>query len=147
MAELLKHQAVLGLMKARALDVLILTEKRTISYYSFQSEGYSFIVNGNNKDKFAGVTAVVSPQARPFLHQVTQHTNRLIELEFSCKSGNIHIIGVYSPHNKSEDEIKKAPFWDRLQEVVEKIPLPEPVYIIGDFNVRLQGRTLKRAIL
>ena len=141
MAELLKHQAVLGLMKARALDVLILTETRAISYYSFQSEGYTFIVNGNNKDKFAGVTAVVSPQARPFLHQVTQHTNRIIELEFSCKSGNIHIIGVYSPHDKSEDEIKKAPFWDRLQEVVEKIPLPEPVYIIGDFNVRLQGRT------
>ena len=71
MAELLKHQAVLGLMKARALDVLILTETRAISYYSFQSEGYSFIVNGNNKDKFAG-------SQRSFPHRPDHSSTRLL---------------------------------------------------------------------
>ena len=31
-------------------------------------------------------------------------------------------------------------FWQQLQEIVSSIPLPESVYIVGDFNVRLQGR-------
>ena len=49
-------------------------------------------------------------------------------------------MGVYIPHDKSEVEVRKLPFWDKLLEVISRIPGPEPFYVLGDFNVRLQGR-------
>ena len=58
----------------------------------------------------------------------------------ACKSGDCHLIGVYAPHDKLDFETVKEPFWLLLQEVLDQIPQPEPVYVLGDFNVRLQGR-------
>ena len=58
----------------------------------------------------------------------------------ASSSGDSHFIGVYAPHDKLDFETVKAPFWLLLQDVLDKIPQPEPVYILGDWNVRLQGR-------
>ena len=44
------------------------------------------------------------------------------------------------PFHKLDFETVKDPFWLLLQSVLDKIPQPEPVYVLGDFNVRLQGR-------
>ena len=62
MTEVLKHQSVLDLIQAARLDILILTETHAGTYHSFHSEGHLFVVNGNNRDKWAGVTAVISPK-------------------------------------------------------------------------------------
>ena len=140
MAELLKHQAVLQLRAEHALDVLFLTETHAKSYYSFHSDGHLFVVNGNSTDKWSGVTAVLAPHIIPYVKNIIQHTSRILQVTISARSGDVHLIGVYVPHDKSEVENKKLPFWDRLTEVISIIPSPEPVYVIGDYNVRLQGR-------
>ena len=49
---------------------------------------------------------------------------------------------MYAPHDKSDDEVRKAPFWQKLEDAIAKIPQPEPYYVLDDFNVRLQGRFL-----
>ena len=140
MAEILKHQSVLTLLRSRKLDVLFLTETRNTTYHQFTSEGHRFISNGSNKDKFAGVTAIIPPQTLPHLKDVVQHSARILQITLAASAGDVHLIGVYSPHNKRDVETSKLPFWDKLDSVLHKIPQPEPVYIIGDFNVRLQGR-------
>ena len=83
MAELLKHQAVLMLMRLRSLDILFLTETHATSYHQFKSEHHLFVVNGNKKDKYAGVTAVVHPRILPFLKEINQHSNRILQLTFA----------------------------------------------------------------
>ena len=140
MAEILKHQAALQLCRDYFLEVLFLTETHSKSYYSFHSEGYMFVVNGNSRDRWSGVTAVIAPNILPYVKNIIQHTSRILEIVISARAGDVHLIGVYAPHDKSEVEIKKTPFWDRLLEVVSTIPGPEPYYVVGDFNVRLQGR-------
>ena len=140
MTEVLKHQSVLDLIKAARLDILILTETHAGAYHSFNSEGHLFVVNGNNRDKWAGVTAVISPKIVPYIKTIIQHTSRIIELVVAARSGDMHIIGAYAPHDKLDFESKKQPFWHKLQDIVSAIPSPEPYYLIGDFNVRLQGR-------
>ena len=55
-------------------------------------------------------------------------------------SGDQHYFGVYAPHNKHDLEQVKLPFWNKLEHVLCRIPLPEPFFVLGDFNVRLQGR-------
>ena len=141
LAELLKHQSVLDIIRSRCLDLLFLTEiAHSQSYYQFRSEGYFFISNGNKKDKYAGVSAVIAPSMMPFLKEINQHSARCIQVTFASSSGDIHFIGVYAPHNKHDVEQVKRPSWQTLDHVLKKIPLPEPVYVLGDFNVRLQGR-------
>ena len=140
LVELLKHQAVIDTMKQRNLDLLFLTETHSHSYYQFRSEGFFFISNGNKKDKYAGVTAVISPALMPFLKEINQHSARCLQITFAASSGDMHFIGVYAPHNKLDVEQIKQPFWHSLDTLLKRIPLPEPVYILGDYNVRLQGR-------
>ena len=140
MAEQLKHQAVLHIIKERALDVLFLTETHATQYHQYKSQHHLFIVNGNNKDKYGGVTAIIPPRTLPFLKEVVQHGSRILQVTLSSSSGDMHFLGVYAPHNKHDLEIVKTPFWEHLKNIIARLPRPEPVFIIGDFNVRLQGR-------
>ena len=141
MAEILKHQQVITMMRQQNLDILVLTETRGKSYYTYNSEGYLFIVSGSVQDPYAGVTIVVAPRIRPHIQDVTQHSPRLSSVTIAARSGSMHILGVYAPHNKMDVDLLKIPFWDQLEDAFSKIPLPEPAYVLGDFNVRLQGRS------
>ena len=140
MAEILKHQQILDMMLDKSLHILILTETRNTSYYTYNSQGYLWVLNGNIKDKYGGVTAVVSPHIRPFVKDIIQHTPRILQITLSLRSGKVHILGIYAPHDKHDYSSVKLPFWETLQDIVSSIPLPETVYVLGDFNVRLQGR-------
>ena len=138
-AETLKLKNTVQIMQEHRLDVMILTETKSTSYYSYQSEGYLVVLSGNHKDKHAGVGVVLSPTVRPYLLDVNQVSNRIIHLAFKKKGGNIHIIGAYGPHSGRDFEMDRQPFWESLEELVHKIPQPEPVYVTGDFNVRFQA--------
>ena len=129
------------MMRQQTLDILVLTETRGKSYYTYNSEGYLFIVSGSVQDPYAGVTIVVAPRLRPFIQDVTQHSPRLSSVTIAAKSGSMHILGVYAPRNKMDVDLLKIPFWDQLEDAFSKIPLPEPAYVLGDFNVRLLGRS------
>ena len=140
MAELLKHQQCLDMMSKQSLEVLFLTETKSTSYYTYNSQSHLFILNGSPHDKYGGVAAIIAPAFRPFVKDIYQHSSRILHLVIACKSGDCHLIGVYAPHDKLDFETVKEPFWLLLQEVLDQIPQPEPVYVLGDFNVRLQGR-------
>ena len=104
------------------------------------SQGHLFIINGSPKDKYGGVSAIISPSTRPFVKDVFQHSSRILHIVTASQSGDTHFIGVYAPHDKLDFETVKDPFWLLLQSVLDKIAQPEPVYVLGDFYVRLQGR-------
>ena len=139
-AELLKHQQCLDVMSSETLDIVFLTETKTTSYYTYNSQGHLFIINGSTSDKYGGISAIISPTLRPFIKDIFQHSTRILQVVISCHSGDSHYIGVYAPHDKLDYETVKLPFWQQLQSIVDSIPQPEPVFIIGDWNVRLQGR-------
>ena len=139
-ADTLKLKNAIQLMQESSLDVLMLSETRARSYYSYSSEGYLVILSGNNRDQYAGVGAIVSPKIRPHLADVLQLTNRILHLSFKKNGGNVHIIGVYAPHSGLDHDEIRYPFWDTLHDHIAQLPDPEPVYITGDFNVRFQAQ-------
>ena len=139
-ADTLKLKNALQLMQEHRLDVLMLTEMRSNSYYSYISEQHLVILSGNNRDKFAGVGAIISPTARPHLLDVIQVNNRILHLAFGKKGGALHVIGGYGPHSGLDLEEIRAPFWETLETHLGKIPQPEPIILTGDFNVRFQAR-------
>ena len=139
-ADTLKLKNSIQLMEEYKLDVLLLSESKSTSYYSYLSEQYLVILSGNNTDKHSGVGAIISPRLRPYLLDVIQVNTRIIHLCFKKKGGNIHIIGVYGPHSGLDLEAERIPFWDTLEGHIAKIPQPEPVYVTGDCTVRFQAR-------
>ena len=139
-AATLKLKTSIQIMQEHRLDVLILTETKSTSYYSYQSEGYLVILSGNYLDRNAGIGAIISPQARPHLMDVVQVSNRIIHLAFKKRGGNLHVVGAYAPHAKRDLEQDRQPFWDSLEEHLQSIPQPEPLYLTGDFNVRFQAQ-------
>ena len=140
MAETLKLKSIIQIMNERNLDVVMLSETRSTSYYSYTSEQHLVILSGNTRDKHAGVGAVIHPRLRPHLADVLQVSNRILHLTFNQKGGRIHVIGAYAPHSGHDYDTVREPFWSQLESHIEKVPHPEPVYVTGDFNVRFQAQ-------
>ena len=65
MAETLKLKSIIQIMNEHNLDVVMLSETRSTSYYSYTSEQHLVILSGNTRDKHAGVGAVIHPRLRP----------------------------------------------------------------------------------
>ena len=68
---------------------------------------HMFVVNGSSRDKWAGVPAVLSPRVVPYRKNVIQHTSRILQLTIAVASGDVHLMGICAPHDKSEEESKK----------------------------------------
>ena len=139
-ADTLKLKNSIQMMREHNLGVLFLSETKSTSYYSYNSEGHLVVLSGNNREKRAGVGVIIAPKLRPYLLDIIQVSPRLIHVTFKKKGGNVHLIGTYAPHSGHDLDEVRQPFWDQIEEHITKIPQPEPVYITGDFNVRFQGR-------
>ena len=83
---------------------------------------------------------IISPKVRPHLLDVIQVNPRLIHVCFKKQGSNIHLLGAYAPHSGLDLEEERIPFWDEVEDHISKIPLPEPLYLTGDFNVRFQAK-------
>ena len=140
MADTLKLKNLVLMMAEHSLDILILSETKSTAYYSYTSEQHLVIQSGNHKDKYAGVGAIIHPKIRPCIADIVQVSNRLLRITLNKKGGRVHVLGVYAPHSGLDHDSVREPFWDSLQDYVDKIPQPEPVYITGDFNLRFQAQ-------
>ena len=140
MADTLKLKNLILMMAEHNLDVLMLSETKSTSYYSYTSEQHLVVLSGNNKEKHAGVGAIIHPRLRPHLADIVQVNSRIIHLKINKKGGHTHILGVYAPHSGLDLDTIRQPFWDTLEEYVDKIPQPEPLYLTGDWNVRFQAQ-------
>ena len=140
LADTLKVKSLVQLMQEHNLGVIMLSETRSTSYYSYLSEQHLVVLSGNTRDKYAGVGAIVHPKLRPHLADIVQVNSRIIHLTFNKKGGKVHVVGCYAPHSGHDLEAVRQPFWDTLEECLEKIPQPEPIYVTGDFNVRFQAQ-------
>ena len=140
MADTLKLKNLILLMAEHNLDLLMLSETKSTSYYSYTSEQHLVILSGHNKDKHAGVGAIVHPRLRPHISDIVQVNSRIIHLKLNRRGGHTHVRGVYAPHSGLDLETIRQPFWDTLEEYVDKLPQPEPIYLTGDWNVRFQAQ-------
>ena len=128
-----KLHRLIALMKERSLSVLFLSETRSTSYHYFLSEGYLCYFNGSPKQKGAGVGAIIAPAFRPYLLDVKQFSERLIQLRARAASGQFHLWGTYPPHQGDEHDSLREAYWDTLRSETHKIPEPEFLLIQGDF--------------
>ena len=87
MADTLKLKNLILLMAEHNLDLLMLSETKSTSYYSYTSEQHLVILSGHNKDKHAGVGAIVHPRLRPHISDIVQVNSRIIHLKLNKRGG------------------------------------------------------------
>ena len=78
LADTLKVKSLVQLMQEHNLGVIMLSETRSTSYYSYLSEQHLVVLSGNTRDKYAGVGAIVHPKLRPHLADIVQVNSRII---------------------------------------------------------------------
>ena len=100
-ADTLKLKSALQVMAGHRIDVLLLSETKSTSYYSYVSEGHLVILSGNTRDKHAGVGAIISPHLRPYLMDVIQVNNRIVHLCFG-RQKKLHSLVVAKERSNSE---------------------------------------------
>ena len=117
LADTLKLKNLILMMQEQNLGVMILTETKSTSYYSYTSEQHLVIQSGNHKDRYAGIGAIIHPKLRPYLSDVVQVSNRIIHLTFNKKGGRLHVVGTYAPHSRWDHDSVRQPFLGRLGRV------------------------------
>ena len=75
-----------------------------------------------NNDRASGVAIVVSPQIAPYIREIKIHTGRIMELILNTAGAPSHLISTYAPHQGTTVDFLRAPYWNKLTNVISDIP-------------------------
>ena len=111
--------------------------------------GWRLVTSSTDAAGVGGVGFALSPKASKTLSRSIAVSPRILWLQFigavsvnssqvksQVKSVKTHVISVYSPTNTAETSTKKA-FYDQLSACISSIAKRDPLYILGDFNAKL----------
>ena len=111
--------------------------------------GWRLVTSSADAAGVGGVGFALSPKASKTLSRSIAVSPRILWLQFigaasvnssqvksQVKSVKTHVISVYSPTNTAETSTKKA-FYDQLSACISSIAKRDPLYILGDFNAKL----------
>ena len=98
--------------------------------------GHSFYNSGNNLSRTNGVGFLVNKVISPFISDYNDISDRLATLTLQGKENRIVIIQVYFPTTSHPDE-EVDKLYDQVQNIIDKIPKRDFLFIMGDFNARV----------
>ena len=93
-----------------------------------------------------GVGIVLSQEMKERVIQVSRECDRLIWLKIDLGVAAVNVVCVYAPQVGCTDE-EKDEFWDLLCEVTRKIPYEEVLWIAGDLNGHIGGKSLDEGVI
>ena len=147
--EILKREAIKEWAATRRLDLVALTEtkhKGQAKEGNSNTEYTTFLASDpdewtttqyHTKAEQGGVGVMIKSSLMPSVLSVDQHGSRILSIRLKtqppCK-----IIIAYMPQATGYSWEQKSYHYDQLNDILDKTPKKEPVYIMGDFNTRLQ---------
>lgn len=83
----------------------------------------------------AGVGILIHEKFRDLIEKVEYVNQYLMYITIKLTSDRVHMVSVYADMNKPRDE--REHFFDELQEVLERLPNRNNIFLMGDFNSRI----------
>ena len=135
-------------MKDNGIMVLALQETRIEQNQKEARGAYTWYMSGETKQKeiekyTAGVGLVIDNNFAKYVEDVIPHTDRIIQLKLKGTC-NINIFSIYLPPattTKSQEKNWtqfKEDVYQRLEKIINKTKGRGPMYIMGDWNARMQ---------
>ena len=94
---------------------------------------------GRNPSKKKGVAIMVNKRVQNAVLGCSLKNDRMISVCFQGKSFNIKVIQVYAPtSNAKEAEVER--FYEDLQDILELTPPKDVLFIIGDWNAKVESQ-------
>ncbi|XP_018026545.1 uncharacterized protein LOC108681971 [Hyalella azteca] len=120
------------------VDIAALQETRLPEDGSLREEHYTFFWQGRGIGDVRehGVGFAVRNTLLRTIEPRHGGTERILTLRLSTSAGFANIICVYAPTLQAPPETKDR-FYELLANTIDRIPMPEHIYLVGDFNARV----------
>ena len=115
------------------IDILGISKLKWTGMGEFNSDDHYIYYYGQDSLRKNGVAIIVNK--RNAVLGCNLKNNRMISIHFQGKPFNIMVIQVYAPiSNAEEAEVER--FCEDLQDLLEKMPKKDALFIIGDWNAK-----------
>ena len=123
------------------VNILGISELKWTGKGEFNSDDHYIYYCRQESLRRNGVAIMVNKRVRNAVLGCNLKNNRLISVHFQSKPFNITVIQVYAPiSNAEETEVER--FYEDLQDLLELTPRKDVLFIIGDWNEKVQSQEI-----
>ena len=134
-----KLQVVKQEMTRVNIDILGISELRWTGMSEFNSDDHYIYYCGQESLRRNWVAIMVNKRVRNAVLGYNLKNDRMISVRFQGKPFNITVIQVYAPTSNAE-EAEVEQFYEDLQDLLELTPKKDVLFIIGDWNARVESQ-------
>ena len=128
--EVVKHE-----MARVNVDILGISKLKWTGMGEFNSDDHYIYYCGQESLRRNGVAIMVNKRVRNAVLGCNLKNDRMISVCFQGKPFNIRVIQVYAlTSNAEEAEVER--FYEDLQDLLERTPKKDVVFLIGDWNAK-----------
>ena len=118
------------------IDILGIRELRWTGMGEFNSDDHYIYYCGQESLRTNGVAIMVNKRVRNAVLGCDLKNDRIISVHFQGKPFNITVKQVHAPTSNSE-EAEVEWFCEDLQDLLERTPQKDVLFIIGDWNAKV----------
>ena len=121
------------------IDILGLSELKWTGMGEFNSDDHYIYYCGQESLRRNGVAIIVNKRVQNAVFGCNLKNDRMISINFQGKPFSITAIQVYAPTSNAE-EAEAEWFYEELQDLLERTPPKDVLFIIGDWNKSRKSR-------
>ena len=119
------------------IDILGISELKRTGMGEFNPDDHYIYYCGQESLKRNGVAMMVNKRVRNAVLGCNLKNDRMISVRFQGKLFNVTVIQVYAPTTNAE-EAEVEWFYENLQDLLELTPKKDALFIIGDWNEKVE---------
>ena len=121
------------------VDILGISELKWTGMGEFNSDDHYIYYCGQESLRRNGVATIVNKRVRNAVLGCNLKNDRIISVHLQGIPFNITVIQVYALTSNAE-EVEVEWFYEDLQDLLELTPKKDVLFIIGDWNVKVQSQ-------
>ena len=124
-------------MARENVDILGISELKWTGMGEFNSDDHYVYYCGQESLRRNEIAIMVNKRVRNAVLGFNLKNDRMISLHLQGKPFNITVIQAYAPtSNAEETEVER--FYEDLQDLLERTPQKDVLFIIGDWNAKVE---------